>query len=85
LKFEKDYSDDFFGALSECCQGQLIFMFNKKTGQAILVCEECSRKIAKIKIVKIFEAKDILDSKNLELITDENEKYPFKKNAEHSN
>ena len=85
MKFKKDYSDDFFGPLSECCQGQLIFMFNKKTGQAILVCEECSRKIAKIKIVKIFEAKDILDSKNLELITDENEKYPFKKNAEYPN
>lgn len=85
MKFKKDYSDDFFGALSDCCQGQLIFMFNKKTGQAILVCEECSRKIAKIKIAKIFEAKNILDVKKLKLITDENEKYPFKENAEYSN
>ncbi len=60
-------------------------MFNKKIGQAILVCEECSRKIAKIKIVKIFEAKNILDVNKLKLNTDENEKYPFKEEAEYSN
>ena len=77
-KYLKDYSDDFFGPLSECCQGQILFMFSKKTGQSILICEECSRTIATIKILEIFEA-----NKKLKLITDEIEKNSFKKNAEH--